>query len=161
MLDDVVELTDVDYGDPVLTTMGVSFSVKYEDLVDFDDILDYGIRDLTAAGYSDENLNFEDRGWVFGEVKCLVDFSALAFSNKKVSFDISNGVFTPTDVNEFSVNGFDVGTLPAGITYNFVDLGLAGNGMTCYRVEITGDINTIEWRGFEIAYDNLCIEEIE
>lgn len=159
-LESTVELTDTDYGDVVYTMSGVNFRVKYENHLDFDDILDYGIRDLSAAGYTNEHISFEGNGWAFSEVTAQIDLSALDFTSKKVSFDVSNGVIELVNPNEFNVNAAGLGTLPAGIEYNYIDLGPAGNGETCYRIEITGNIMTLEWRGFEIAYDNLCIEEL-
>lgn len=87
------------------------------------------------------------------------DFSNVGFTNKHVSFDISNN-WAIASLNEFEVNGTPLGTIPTGFSYYMIPLGNANNGNPCYRVVIEGPINTIILKGNNTFYDNLAVEPI-
>lgn len=87
------------------------------------------------------------------------DISAFAYRNKRVSFDIAN-TWNIVNANEFNINNAGLGTLPTGVTFNLMYLGIAGNGSPCYRVIMEGPIDSFVLKGWETTYDNLCIEAI-
>jgi hypothetical protein len=147
------------YGSSFYASNGVSFRCKY---VDYE-----GISSLDGSAYwgapniygVDENINFNQQLLQVNNIDLELDFSTLNYTNKRLSFDISN-VWDINDANEFIVNGSPLNTVPAGVTYNITSLGNANNGSLCYHVEIEGPINTIVLVGWEITYDNLCIQQL-
>lgn len=151
--------SQLSYGAPFYSSNGVSFRCKY---------LDYeGISFLDGSVYwgapnsfgADQNVNFSGQLLQLNNVDLELDFSALNYTNKSVSFDISN-VWDITNPNEFMVNGAPLSTVPEGITYDITSLGIANNGDQCYHVTIQGPINTIVLVGWEVTYDNLCVDEL-
>ena len=147
------------YGAPFYSSNGVSFRCKH---VDYEGVsfLDGSVYLGAPNSYgADQNVNFSGQLLQVNNVDLELDFSGLSYTNKSVSFDISN-VWDINDPNEFMVNGVALSTIPAGITYNVTSLGSATNGDPCYHVTIEGPINTIVLVGWEITYDNLCVDEL-
>ncbi len=147
------------FGSPFYAVNGITFRTRY---VDYE-----GISSLPGSVHwgapssfgSGQHVNFNGQLLQVNNCDLEINFSALAYTNKKVEFDISN-LWTVDDANEFMVNGNPLSSLPAGVTYSIVNSGIAGNGNPCYHVTIEGPINTIVLVGWEITYDNLCVEQL-
>ncbi len=151
--------TQTSFGGVFLNMSGVDFRAKYENHSGMNLLGDLYVQDEVTSGYDQYNSDFDQNLMYMGDISLQLDFTNLSTGNKTISFDYSNSWPTAhTLANAFKVNGAGTSTLPSGVTYTFTLLGNAGNGQPCYHVEISGPINTIEWRGFEIAYDNLCID---
>lgn len=159
-----IPTNDTTYNSVDYSSQGVDFSVKYEDHTGSWPPLQgsYQIKDSTG-GWShifDMHPNFSGSMWWLGNVAVKIDLNNISYTNKKVTFDISNQGTSSLFLlqNPFRVNGMNENTLPAGVTYSYNYVGLAANGDSSYQVEINGPITTLEWYGFEVGFDNLCVD---
>lgn len=153
-----IPTTQTAYGPQFNTSFQAPFRIKY---VDYDGngspgSMGWGV---SSASISGENVGFSGGVLQVNNCDLEVDLSVLIYTNKRVSFDISN-TWNMTNPNEFNVNENGLGALPAGVSSTVMNLGTAGNGNPCYRVVIEGPINTFVLKGWQTSYDNLCIEPI-
>jgi len=139
------------YGSILYEKNEVKFRAGYKDYIMMNLDGDLGSRNLSSSGFDGENPNFTGNVLVLGNTELQLALP-LKGQNKKVEFDISLQT-APTEVNYFRVNNSNVNTLPTGVVYTYV------KQTKGYHVTITGPISEIYLRGFEIAYDNLCITQ--
>ena len=142
--------TTTSYGTPFYSNSGIDFRFKFVSGVNDPPIP--GINIGTLSAWNPYNPNFSGNLLWLGDNFVEIDFTSLTYTNKKITFDISYSA-NPPDINAFNVNGTGLSTLPTGVAYTYTPLS-AG-----IQVKITGPINTIEIRGFEVAIDNLCTEQ--
>lgn len=149
------------YGSPFYTFSSgtITFKAKYVDYEALSFLNGSVFWGAPNAYGTDENINFVAQLLQINNCDVEIDFSALSYTNKRVSFDVSN-IQSLNNTNEFMVNGVASGTLPSGVTYSNISLGNANNGAPCFRVQIEGPINTIVLKGWETTYDNICVESI-
>jgi len=154
-LSQTIPTTQITYGAPWQTFAGAEYRSKY---FDYSGLLDPGTIDMSdhvAAGYTGANgcTNFSGPIFYQGNAITQADFASTPFTSKIVEFDI-NYIPAPGQANPFMVNGQVVTALPAGISYSETPL---TNG---YHITLTGDISTLEFRGFEIGIDNMCVDSL-
>lgn len=109
------------------------------------------IYSASTSGWSAYNPNFSGNVLGLGDVDVQADFTTFSYPNKLIEFDISS--VDMAVVNPFNVNGAGYATLPSGVIYNITSLSPG------YHVQITGNINTVEFHGWETAIDNLCVQD--
>ena len=145
--------TQTNYGTTWYSNNGVGFSSQYVDYTTFGDPGMVYIADYIASGYTGANGNSNFVGNIFFQynTNTKIDFSALTINSKKIEFDV-NYILNNGTANPYIVNGQPLNNLPAGITYTATPLAFG------YHIVLTGNINTIEIHGHEVAVDNMCID---
>ena len=148
-----VPISQTNYGAIWYSYNGVTFKSKYSDPMFMGNPGSVTIADHVAAGYTGSNgaTNFVGNIFYQGFAITEIDFSALVPLSKKVEFDV-NYIENNTSANPYYINGQSLSNLPAGVTYTTTPL---TNG---FHVVLTGNINTIEVHGHEVALDNMCVD---
>jgi hypothetical protein len=147
--------SQTNFGATWYSNNGVTFSSQYFDWTTFGDPGVVHVQDHVAWNYTGANGNSNFVGNIFFQFNSTtqIDFSALAFTSKRISFDV-NHILNSTATNPYLINGQPLTSLPAGITYTATPL------MFGFHIELTGNINTLEIHGQEVGVDNMCTESL-
>lgn len=144
--------SQVDYGAPIYEHNNLTFRMKYNEVIEgsSDGV---SIGDAVETGYHSYNTNYSGNIMYQGNAITQIDFNQAESSNIVVEFDVIYEL-EPVVANPFYINEADQSILPDSTTWTLDSL---TNG---YHVTISGAVHTIAFEGWEVAFDNICVQDM-